>query len=153
MQTNRATKSSVFGSLPLPLASLHMAAEFTRGLPVTTSRFEWLKDSLKIEVAKAQRALNLFCWGDHSPTRVGCADGAGRQVSGCKGAELCEVLDSLVVLSRSRSKRETLHNQISMIISTDGHGIQIVNQGSAFYPFCSPLVQFKPVRRVLSQQL
>jgi hypothetical protein len=37
MKTNRA-KSSAFGSLPLPLASLHIAAEFKRGLPVTTSR-------------------------------------------------------------------------------------------------------------------
>jgi hypothetical protein len=62
------------------------------------------------------------------------------KVSGCEGAELREALGSLVVLSQSLSKRETLHNQIFMIISTDGHGIQIVNQGSAFYPFCSALV-------------
>ena len=128
-----------------------MAAEFTRGLPVTTRRE--LGEPKRTSKSKSRRPnkLSTSSVGVVIATRVGCTNGAGWKVSGCEGPKLCEMLDSLVVRSRSRSKRETLLNQIFMVVSTDGHGIQIVNQGSALNPFCSPLVQFKTVCRVMSQ--
>jgi hypothetical protein len=109
---------------------------------------------LKIEFAKTRRALERFHRGHHSAPRIGGADGAGRQISGGKGATLGEAIISIFIVTRCG--REALHSHVIAVIPTDRYCVQIAKQGSALdalRPWLRPpFIDFVPIRWILPYQ-